>query len=234
MISRLCPNDLATVQKELAAIRNRPVPKAFGTPGGVALRPGPTGMSRSPYQPCLSSLNRSDAVPLRARSPLAFVLPSPLRTPGCLADEEHFDESRDKEFAAARVFPRDPDRYLLIVSVLAVELLTRWICRAFKVSHYTVQAIRERELQDIATEKRPFAGKHRVTSRDCVERLIDALEYFDPKDLREMQSLGVLDGKATAIGEKLKGDILDEIGMVFQDLPRSDEAIDLETINSTG
>ena len=49
-----------------------------------------------------------------------------------------------------------------------------------------------------------------------------------------MQSLGVLDGKATAIGEKLKGYILDEIGMVFQDLPGSDEAIDLETINSTG
>ena len=150
-----------------------------------------------------------------------------------------------QNWTAARLFAKNPERYRLIVSVIAEGLPIRWICQAFKVSHHSIQAIREREPEIIATEKRLLAGKHRFASRICVEKIIEALEHLEPKDLRDVQSLGVLngilvekmqllDGEATSIVEKPKGPTLDDIRRVYEALPGDEPAIDVEAAVLTG
>ena len=150
-----------------------------------------------------------------------------------------------QNWTAARLFSKNPERYRLIVSVIAEGLPIRWICQAFKVSHHSIQAIREREPKIIATEKRLLAGKHRFASRICVEKIIEALEHLEPKDLRDVQSLGVLngilvekmqllDGEATSIVEKPKGPTLDDIRRVYEALPGDEPAIDVEAAVLTG
>ena len=150
-----------------------------------------------------------------------------------------------QNWTAARLFSKNPERYRLIVSVIAEGLPIRWICQAFKVSHHSIQAIREREPSIIATEKRLLAGKHRFASRICVEKIIEALEHLEPKDLRDVQSLGVLngilvekmqllDGEATSIVEKPKGPTLDDIRRVYEALPGDEPAIDVDAAVLTG
>jgi len=80
-----------------------------------------------------------------------------------------------QRFTAEHV-ARNQQRYLEIASAIAEGLSVRTIARAYRVSSHTVQRIREREPELIATDKQRLARLMRQAARQSVEGYLEKLE----------------------------------------------------------
>ncbi|MBK8002309.1 MAG: helix-turn-helix domain-containing protein, partial [Verrucomicrobia bacterium] len=107
-------------------------------------------------------------------------------------------EEQRRRFTADMV-ARNQERYRAIVGAIAEGLGVRQICRAFGVSHHTVQAIRERDPQLVATEKERARGEFRQLVRLASDRLREALENDELAPGQLPVALGILVDKSLAL-----------------------------------
>lgn len=98
-------------------------------------------------------------------------------------------EEQAKRYTGEHV-ARNQERYRQIVAAIAEGIGVRAICRAFSVSHHTVQVIREREAALVATEKERIARGFGRLQWCLLERLTEAVE----KDLLPVAQMGVVLG----------------------------------------
>lgn len=109
------------------------------------------------------------------------------------------ERARNPEFTGERV-AKDRERYEGIVRALAEGLGTRAIARAFRVSPHVVSAIRSREAQLVATEKKEVSRKMGDFVRMGVERLVEEIDTIPIGQLSV--SVGIIaDKKALLDGD---------------------------------
>lgn len=90
------------------------------------------------------------------------------------------------------------ERYAALVSALGEGLGVRQICRAFKVSPHTLETIRERDAELVATEKERSGRKLRRLVRMTMDRLEEALANDEITAGQLPVTLGILVDKSLA------------------------------------
>lgn len=143
-----------------------------------------------------------------------------------------------QRFTAEHV-ARNQSRYLEIVGSLSEGLSVRTICKAYHVSSHTVQRIREREPELIASDKQRLARLFRRAARQSVEGYIEKLEaglvtpgvlpiasgIFTDKSL-------LLEGEATSRVEHIHIDVTPEsVNAWMQSLPLA-QVTEVKTISA--
>jgi hypothetical protein len=127
----------------------------------------------------------------------------PLLTSEQLPDTIFETDERRGFFTGERLAVRDPERYRSVVSLLAEGLGVRTIARLLRVSAHTVQAVRDREPDAVATLKKEIVRNSRQCSRLCLEAIRDLL--LDPEAKLSLRELGIVHGILTDKAELLDG-----------------------------
>jgi len=120
------------------------------------------------------------------------------------------EEQSTGTYTGARFFSRDPERYKLVVALLANGYGRLRIAEMLHVNHHTVAAVLARESESIAIEKQRLAGLARYGAGLCLEGVIEDLE--DPERRKKIgtrdkaisggvliDKMQLLSGHATAI-----------------------------------
>lgn len=145
----------------------------------------------------------------------------------------HIDDNERRGVFTGERIARDKARYQAIVQALAEGLGIRQIARAFKVSPHTISAIREREVELIATEKQ---GLIRLAGRACrlsLERYVEALEKNEISPGQIPVGFGIimdkkllLEGEATSRIETTRREFdRDAVTRYIEGLPSANPAV---------
>jgi hypothetical protein len=119
-------------------------------------------------------------------------------------DEEATCASSAGEFSGARLFDRDPHRYMAIVRLRGEGYGLLRIARLLRVSVNTVAAVRDREVSAIETVKQHVAGRASLAGELAVESIIEDLA--DPERRKMIAArdraiiAGVMIDKAQLLG----------------------------------
>jgi len=139
-----------------------------------------------------------------------------LFSPEVMPEEQLIEEEKSGHYTGERLEAQRPAIYQAIVLMLAVGLGRLEVSKRCGVSHHTVEAVRIREGDAIAIDKKRLAGR----MRDVVAMGIDAItdDFLDDWKRWEMstkdkaiivgilnQHSQLLDGEATAIVGKADG-----------------------------
>lgn len=115
---------------------------------------------------------------------------APFLFPAEIEDEVRTAE-RNGEFTGERLFRRDPEKYGIIVEMLAEGTIPdAYISKVTKVSRNTIAAVRERERVPIEQEKGRILKNIRTALHMTTEKLIERLPFMGGKEL--IFALGVL------------------------------------------
>ena len=98
------------------------------------------------------------------------------------------------EYTGARLFARDPDRYKMIVGLLAEGIGILRIARILKVSPSTVIAVRDREAGAIEIVKQQVGRAARAGAQMCVEAILEVVADPDRRKKLSLRDLGVVHG----------------------------------------
>jgi hypothetical protein len=147
-------------------------------------------------------------------------------------------EVQEHRFTAERV-ARNQDRYRSIVEALASGMPVRAIMRAFRVSDHTIQVIRSREPELVATEKRRLGALMLHTAGRCVERFGELLDSGMIKGQEASVGSGIftekallLAGDATARVEHVHIDVTpDQVNAWMSSLPPA-QVTEVKTISA--
>lgn len=137
-------------------------------------------------------------------------------------------ESEQKKRFTGEVVARNQGRYREIVNALGANVPVRAICRAFSVSHHVVKAIREREPDLVATEKKRVSQMLGHAARMTIESFTDDLESGKvPPSAKPVAAAifldkkALLDGEATSRIEHVSSGLpsIEEFSRLVQSLP---------------
>lgn len=110
------------------------------------------------------------------------------------------DEDERRGNFSGKIISRNREKYGRIVAALAEGLGIRQISRAFGVSPHTVQGIREREGDSIATVKEELGRRFTRISRVAAERIEEELDRNPNIPLRELSvCLGIIEDKRALV-----------------------------------
>jgi len=157
---------------------------------------------------------------------------------GTLFDDSDFardvisTEERNGVYTGERFFLRDPERYRLVVDLLANGYGRLRIAAILHVNHHTVAAVQRRENLPIAIEKQRLAGLARYGAGLCLEGVVEDLADPERRAAISTRDKGIvagvlvdkmqlLSGHATSITEHVKSapahdDFLAEMARVYE------------------
>jgi len=127
-------------------------------------------------------------------------------------DSALFKAEEDKgEFTGERLYNNHPEKYRAVLALLAEGLSVRAVCKALKVSHHTVLAVRQREASTIATLKERIATLAADGAKLCVEAIIERL--FDDEALKKISArdLSIIAGVLIDKGQLLSGGVTSRV-----------------------
>lgn len=148
------------------------------------------------------------------------------------------DEERRGNFTGERLFSSDPDRYRVVVSLLAEGVSCRMIAKLTRTSINTVMAVRDREPAVIEADKQLIGRKMRGAVRLLVDKVIESIDDGSVQitNVRDLQATLVAAGILTDKSELLLGGATARVerpaAETVGDLNQLWEALPAETIEA--
>jgi len=137
--------------------------------------------------------------------------------PSTAMPAEVFDQDEAHgEFTGERLFARDPEKYRMIVSLLAENIGVIKIGRLLSVSPNTVMAVRDRERPRVDIEKQEIATQCRKGARLCTEAIVEKLSSEGGRGAVSVRDLAVTAGVLIDKSQILSGGATTRIEHIIQ------------------
>jgi len=121
-------------------------------------------------------------------------------------EDSYFRETEARgEHTGVRLWTQDPDKYRVIVSLLAEGVGQLRVAALVKSSVHTVRAIKGRECAAIEKERARLASDGRSAAGLCIEAILERLADNAARDKIPARDLGVLAGILIDKAELLAG-----------------------------
>ena len=138
-------------------------------------------------------------------------------------------EEQHGNYTGERFFSRRPEAYKQAVSMIAEGVSDRSICRALRITHHTLEAVREREGVSITAEKKGILQRAARVARVTIDRLAELAPEMSAKDAAVTfgivtDKMLVMSGDVNSRVEVRQSDPIGDYLALLQQLPREKSA----------